>query len=121
VSDFVTGLPTGTVATFGGGAAGLAVYGAYQFQRFMNRHKADKIDGTILDQLAAKVKALDETNVAQDLRLEAQDEKIHNFAVKVTRLTVVVIRLEGLLIVHEIPVPEDLQAEIASLKASYAK
>ena len=119
MTDVFSTLPPGTVATVGGGAMGVVALLAYQFQRFMNRHKADKIDGNLLDQLTAKFNAQHLINVAQDEKIEAQDEKIHGFAIRITKLTVLVIRLEGLLVVHNIEVPEDLKADITDLKKGY--
>lgn len=80
--------------------------------KMMNAFKSDKLDGNVLDRL----EKMEKHAAAQVKKNEIQDAKIHKFAVKVTKLVVVMIRLESLLMFHNIPIPQDLQDEINELK-----
>lgn len=73
--------------------------------KLLNSFKGDLIQGNVLDRL----KTL-------ELGAATQEIKVHKFAVKVTKLVVVVIRLESLLIEHNIPIPPDLMKDISDLK-----
>jgi hypothetical protein len=73
--------------------------------KLLNSIKGDGLAGNLLD----RVKELESKS-------DRQDAKIHRFAVKVTKLVVVVIRLEALLIDNNIPIPPDLVAEIQKLR-----
>ena len=80
--------------------------------KLMNAFRSDKLDGNILDRL----EKMEKYAATQTRKNESQDDKIHKFAVKVTKLVVVMIRLESLLMFHKIIIPQDLQDEINELK-----
>lgn len=80
--------------------------------KLLNMFKGDSLNGSVLDRL----KAMEDHARVQDRRAIVQDDKIHRFAIKVTRLMVVVIRLEGLLIEKQTTLPQDLIDEIIALK-----
>lgn len=80
--------------------------------KIMNGIKGDNLNGNVLDRL----KAMEEHAAMQDRKSVIQDVKIHRFAVKVTKLVVVVIRLEGLLVANKVEIPQDLIDEIVKLK-----
>jgi hypothetical protein len=62
--------------------------------KLLNGYKTDRIDSNLLE------------------RLDKMDEKIHTQAVRITRLTVLIIRLEALLIAHKIDIPVELRQEL---------
>jgi hypothetical protein len=76
-----------------GVATALVALGA-SIPKLLNGFKTDRIDGNLL------------------ARLDAMDAKIHTQAVRITRLTVLIIRLEALLIAHKIEIPKDLRDEL---------
>jgi hypothetical protein len=73
--------------------------------KLLNSFKGDMIQGNILDRL----KSLEQGAASQEI-------KVHKFAVKVTKLVVVVIRLEALLKDNNIPIPADLMEEVQMLR-----
>ena len=73
--------------------------------KLLNSIKSDQLTTNVLD----RIKGLEE-------KADAQDVKIHKFAVKVTKLVVVVIKLEALLKENNIPIPPDLMNEMAELR-----
>ena len=80
--------------------------------KLLNMFKGDSLNGSVLDRLTR----MEDHAKIQDQRAQIQDKKIHRFSVKVTKLVVVVIRLEGLLQQHEIKIPQDLLDEMMDLK-----
>ena len=96
MSDILKLLADGTLP-LGIGMTMLLVLLAMQAPKLLNGVKGDKIDGNLLD------------------RLNDMDKKIHSTSIKVTRLVVLLIRLEALLIVSGGAIPKDLQDEIAEL------
>lgn len=80
--------------------------------KLLNMFKGDSLNGSVLDRL----KSMEEHAKIQDRRAIVQDDKIHRFAVKVTKLVVVMIRLEGLLQQHEIEIPQDLIDDMVELR-----
>lgn len=89
------------------------VAGAAVLPKILNYFKGEGINGSLLD----RIKAMEDHAHMQDRKAIIQDDKIHNLAVRTTRLMVVIIRLEGLLLEHDVELPEDLVSEIARLKA----
>jgi hypothetical protein len=96
----------------GGGISGIAtaialalVALAAWIPKLLNGIKGDNLTGNVLD----RVKDL-------EAKSDKQDAKIHKFAVKVTKLVVVVIRLEALLKDNNIPIPLDLMTEVQKLR-----
>ena len=73
--------------------------------KLLNSIKSDQLTTNVLD----RIKGLEE-------KADAQDVKIHKFAVKVTKLVVVVIKLEALLKENNIPIPPDLMHEMSELR-----
>jgi hypothetical protein len=71
----------------------LAVY----MPKLLNQFKSDRFDGNLMT------------------RLDEMDKKIHKTNVKVTRLVVLIIRLEALLLANGVSIPADLQAEMAEM------
>lgn len=69
--------------------------------------KASRIDGD----LVTRITTLEEKSAAQDV-------KIHEYAVKITRLTVIMIRLEALLLANGVKIPDDLVADIEEMRAA---
>lgn len=81
---------------------GLAVY----LPKINNGIKQDNLNGNVLDRL----KAL-------EAKAELQDKKIHKQAVKVTKLVVLVLKLEGLIARSGVQIDKELAAEILDLTA----
>jgi ClpP class serine protease len=104
--------PGGSLAFIAAVLAIFLVVVATYLPKFMNAFKTDKLDGNILNRL----EKMEAYASAQAKKNSEQDHKIHRFAVKVTKLVVVMIRLESLLMFHNIPIPQDLQDEINELK-----
>lgn len=77
---------------------------AMSLPKIFNSIKSDRIDGNVLTRL-------------QNLEIKAvaQDAKIHRYAVRVTRLTVLTMRLHALLIDHKVNLPQDLVDEFIEL------
>ena len=98
-------------ATGGSLVAGLLIL-AVLGPKLLNAFKSDTLNGNVLDRL----KAMEEHARVQDRRAIIQDDKIHRFAVKVTKLVVVMIRLEGLLQKNEIEIPQDLIDDMVELR-----
>lgn len=73
--------------------------------KLLNAYKGDQLTGNVLD----RIRDL-------ELKSDGQDRKIHRAAVRVTKLVVVVIRLEALLVDNHISIPQDLVSEIQSLR-----
>ena len=81
--------------------------------RILNAIKGEGLTGSVLDRL----KAMEEHAKVQDRRAVVQDDKIHRYAVKVTKLVVLMIRLEALLLANKVDIPQDVIDEIFALKA----
>ena len=73
--------------------------------KLLNYIKGEGVNGSVLTRLAAMEK-----------HAAKQDRKIHKFAVRTTKLCVAMLRLEGLLIDHNIPIPDDLSNDLAEIK-----
>lgn len=87
-------------------AIALALIGlAAGLPKLLNAYKSDQLSGNVLD----RIRDL-------ELKSDVQDRKIHKAAVRVTKLVVVVIRLEALLIDNHISIPSDLVSEIQALR-----
>lgn len=79
---------------------------AITLPKILNSIKSDRIDGNVLTRLQnLEIKAI------------AQDAKIHRYAVRVTRLSVLVLRMQALLVAAKVPIPQDMAEEIAELTA----
>lgn len=100
------------MTTWGIMGAGVLAFFAY-FPKFVNGLRGDRLDGNVLDRL----KAMEEHAALQDRKLIRQDEKIHKYSVRYTKLTVLVLRLEGLLKSNTIDIPADIADEITQLQA----
>ena len=105
--DFLQDTLTGV-----GSAAAALLAAFYAFPKLRNSLSGDSLDGKVLDRLAA----MESHAAIQDRKMVVQDDKIHRYAVRVTKLTVIIIRLDGL-IGDQIEIPKDLLDEIAALKA----
>ena len=81
--------------------------------RVLNAVKGEGITGSVLDRL----KAMETHAAVQDRRAVVQDDKIHRYAVKVTKLVVLMIRLEALLLANTVEIPQDIIDEMFILKA----
>lgn len=77
---------------------------AVTLPRILNSIKRDQLDGNVLTRL-------------QNLETKAvaQDAKIHRYAVRVTKLAVLVFKLHGLLVSNKVDIPQDLVDEIVDL------
>ena len=73
--------------------------------KLLNSIKGDQLTTNVLD----RIKELESKSNEQDV-------KIHKFSVKVTKLVVVVIKLEALLQANHIPIPPDLMHEMSELR-----
>ncbi len=93
--------PIGVAAAIATALLGLAA----GLPKLLNSYKGDQLAGNVLD----RIRDL-------ELKSDVQDRKIHKAAVRVTKLVVVVIRLEALLIDNHIAIPQDLVSEIQSLR-----
>jgi hypothetical protein len=101
-----------SMTTVGGSIVAALLTLAVVGPKLLNMFKGDSLNGSVLDRL----KAMEEHAKVQDRRAIVQDDKIHRFAVKVTKLVVVMIRLEGLLQHHEIEIPQDLIDDMVELR-----
>ena len=63
---------------------------------------------------------MEEHAAVQDRQMVVQSDKIHRYAVRVTKLTVIIIRLDAL-IGDKVSIPKDLLEEIAALKEESEK
>ena len=99
------------VSALGGGLAA-ALAALYAFPKLKNSFTGDRLDGDVLNRL----KVMEEHAAVQDRQMLVQNDKIHRYAVRVTKLTVIIIRLDGL-IGDKVSLPRDLLDEIAALKA----
>ena len=81
--------------------------------RVLNAIKGEGLTGSVLDRL----KAMETHAAVQDRRAIVQDDKIHRYAVRVTKLVVLMIRLEALLIASKTAIPQDVIDEMFLLKA----
>ena len=81
--------------------------------RVLNAIKGEGLTGSVLDRL----KAMETHAAVQDRRAVVQDDKIHRYAVKVTKLVVLMIRLEALLLANKVDIPQDVIDEMFNLKA----
>jgi hypothetical protein len=79
---------------------GLAVY----LPKISNGMKQDGINGNVLDRLAALEKKTD-----------VQDKKIHKQAVRITKLVMLVIKLEALIVRSGVQIDKGLADEILAL------
>lgn len=77
---------------------------AFGLPKLVNGFKSDKLDGSILDRVT-KLEA----------KAEIQDLKIHRQAVRITKLVVLVIRLEGILMASGTQIPDSVREEIMEL------
>lgn len=64
-----------------------------------------------------QIDTLDDRMAKMEERIDAMDLTIHNQAIKITRLIVVVIHMRGLLVSNSIPIPANIQEEIDFLTA----
>lgn len=100
----------------GGSVLGVLAAAAVALVTFLpklrNGMKTDQLDGDVLTRLTK----MEKHAAVQDRKSELQDRKIHRYSVKLTRLVVVVIRLEGLLVANAVVIPPDLAEEISWLK-----
>lgn len=93
--------PVGVAATIAMALLGFAAY----LPKLLNSYKGDQLAGNVLDRIRELEKKSDE-----------QDAKIHQFSIRVTRLIVLVIRLEALLVDRKIPIPQDVVNEMNELR-----
>ena len=91
--------------------AALAAIAAF-LPKLLNAIKGEGINGSVLDRL----KAMETHAAVQDRRAIVQDDKIHRYAVKVTKLVVLMIRLEALLLANKVDIPQDVIDEMFNLK-----
>lgn len=101
-----------SVALTGGALAAAVIALAYVLPKLLNGFKGDQLNGNVLERL----KAMEDHAAVQDRKMIVQDDKIHRYAIKVTKLIIISMRLEGLLMANNITIPPDLIAEIARLK-----
>ena len=110
---------TDWVKELGGGVAAIAVpltailVGlAAWLPKLLNGVKLDGLNGDVLTRL----RAMEAHAAIQDRKSIIQDVKIHRAAVKVTKLVVIVIRLQGLLTSTNVPIPQDLVDDIVDVQ-----
>lgn len=82
---------------FGGYIAAALVSIAYLLPKLTNGMKADRIDGKLLE------------------RLDDMDTQIHKTQVRVTRLVVLVIEMNALLMANGVDIPERMKKEMRDL------
>lgn len=90
--------------TAGSALAIAAIAVAAHLPKILNSIKSDKIDGSVLDRIAK-----------HEERMNEMDRTIHRQAIKLTRLTLVLMHVKVLLNSHSVPVPEHLQQEMDEL------
>ena len=84
------------------GAAVLAFFN--YFPKFKNGMRSDGIDGQIMSRFER-----------HENRMNGMDLRLHRQQVKITRLQVLIIQMEGLLVANGVKVPENVKTEIREL------
>ena len=100
MNDLMDNLAIGT-ATVGSAITAFFLAVAYYLPKLMNTNKGDRLDGKVLD----RVEALEE-------KTTRMSETIHLQAIKLTRLTIILLHIKPLLVAHAVPVPEHIQKDI---------
>ena len=85
----------------------LAVFGP----RFMNSRKEDQVEGNVLNQLQQMTEQMESLRN----RVNGMDAMIHRQQIRLTRLQVLVIQMNGLLVSNGIKMPDYMQAELKEL------
>ena len=91
--------------------------------RILANLKRDKLDGMVAgtqmnivdgiqNSYEKQIETMDERMTKMEDRIDAMDLTIHNQAIKITRLIVVVIHMRGLLQSASVPIPANIQEEI---------
>lgn len=103
MDEVLASISKNTQAT-GGYILAVLVGLALGFQKLLNNWKGDKIDSGILDRLANAEKRMANMEITQQKQ-----------ALKLTRLQVLVIKLEGYIAAGGMKVPDDIKEEIEEL------
>lgn len=104
LNDFTKGVG-GWASAIAAALIGLAVY----LPKISNGIKQDGITGNVLDRLSAL-----------EQKADVQDKKIHKQAVKITKLVMLVIKLEGLIVRSGVQIDRELASEILDLTTDEA-
>lgn len=103
MNELLSLLPSGTATTASALVIAMIAIATY-LPKLLNSIKSDKIDGSVLERIAK-----------HEERMNDMDRTIHRQAIKLTRLTVVLLHVKMLLNQHKVPVPEHLQKEMDEL------
>ena len=85
----------------------IAVFGP----RLMNSRKEDQVESNVLEQL----KQMSAQMVTVNVRVNELDNMVHKQQVRLTRLQVLVIQMNGLLVGNGIQMPDYMKAELKEL------
>lgn len=77
---------------------------ALTLPKILNSIKSDRLDGNVL----ARLQALETKAIAQDA-------KIHRYAVRTTKLSVLVLKMHGLLMENKVDLSQDIVDDIVEL------
>lgn len=93
-----------SVAGWGSAIAAAIIGIAVYLPKILNTVKSDKVDGNVLDRL-----------LAHEKRMNEMDRLIHAQQIKLTRLQVLIIKLEGLIAGAGLTIHDALREEIDEL------
>lgn len=111
VQDAIT---LGLQLIVGFGAAGFGI------PKLLNMRKGDKVAGAGLDANLSIMESLDERVQKNEEAIDRMDALIRKQQIKLTKLQVLVIQLEGLIVVSGIVIPEPIRESIRTLTAEDA-
>lgn len=77
---------------------------AVTLPKILNSIRSDKIDGNVL----ARLQKLEDKSAKQD-------EKIHRHAVRITKLSMLLLQFHGLLVSNSVPIPQWMVDEMVEL------
>jgi hypothetical protein len=97
-----------SVAGYGAAVAAALIGIAAYLPKLLNSIKGDRVEGNVLDRL-----------IAHERRMNEMDKTIHRQQIKVTRLLVLVIQLEGMLEASGVKMSESMRQEISELKHEF--
>ena len=101
--------------TKGAAAVGTIIATVIGFPILRNKWKQGTQDGKIIDNESYILDTMEERLAKQDTRIDEMDARIRKQAIAMTRMQMLILRLEGLLVQHSIEVSEDLKHQIEEL------
>lgn len=104
MNDIIQLGASGNLLTVGGSIAAALVTLALTLPKILNAIKADRLDGNVL----VRLQKLEE-------KTAKQDEKIHRHAVRITKLSMLLLKFHGLLVRNNVPIPQGMIDEMVEL------